>query len=739
MAEKLEIVIQAKDQFSGTLKSLRGMLPSVKTLAIAAGAAVAGFGTGLFAIANSTAKAGDEFQKMSLRLGLSTEFLSGMKHAVELSGASLESLEKGVRTLAKRMSDADEGLIEAQRSFDALGIKVQNADGSLKNLDTMMAEAAEGLANMEDNTKRVALAQELFGRSGTQLLPLMKQGAEGLRKMTEEAKALGITFDKTGADEAAAFRDNMLRLQRVFTGIKTQIGQAIIPILNEYGGALQEVGKSLVSVIRDNKDDIKDFVEGAVNRMSYLVQGVATGVALMIDAYNELPATWERLKKGFAELSIDILAPYKNLKKGASELQETTSSFGVFWERLRKGAVEFSKDISERLGATKKVLDTTFEDTPGGMAGVINAFEALKTQSEENLKNLEKHPSALKAVTDAFAYFRGLIEKIRAEGGIPPFDIENTETTKKNIKEISDAQKSATAALHDMWAEYYLTEEQRLTIWYNKQRELFKDNQKLLNELEMVYQAKREEIKDKQLEDERTWLEQMAEQTKTFAEQTGELITNVFDKVTAGIGNAVGQAIFESENLADALKDLLKGTAQMVIATLVGIGVKRLVLSMLNLTAGVTEQIARMGQLTQQTYASAFAATAAIPIIGPMLAPGVAAASTAMMLAGSAAAKTAGMAVGGAAHGGLERVPREQYYLLARNERVISEPQNRDLTEYLAREQEGTTIENVNIEVLRNANNVQAMLQMSRRDWQDVCEDKIIPALRNLRLAGITP
>ena len=243
MSEKVEIIIQAKDQFSRTMKSLRGMLPSVKTLALGAGAAVAGLGTGLFAIANSTAKAGDAFQKMSLRLGLSTDLLSGMKHAVELSGAGMEALEKGVRTLAKRMSDADEGLTEAERSFTALGIQIKNADGSLKSLDTMMAEAAQGLAGMEDNTKRVALAQELFGRSGTALLPLFKQGAAGLRQMTEEAKALGITFDKTGADEAADFRDNMLRLQRVFTGIKTQIGQAIIPLFSEWMAVAAEAGK----------------------------------------------------------------------------------------------------------------------------------------------------------------------------------------------------------------------------------------------------------------------------------------------------------------------------------------------------------------------------------------------------------------------------------------------------------------------------------------------------------------
>jgi len=721
MSEKLEIIIHAKDQFSKTMKSLRGMLPSVKTLAIGAGAAVAGLGTGLFAIANSTAKAGDEFQKMSLRLGLSTELLSGMKHAIELSGSSIESLEKGVRTLAKRMSDADDGLAEAKRSFEDLGINVKNADGSLKDLDTMVMEASQGLANMEDNTKRVALAQDLFGRAGTQLLPLMKQGAEGLRKMTDEAKALGITFDKISADQAAEFKDNMLRVHRVLTGIKTQIGQAIIPLFSEWAGIAAEAGKRIIKHIRENKDEILNYAESFVSAIGKMATIAAYGIAGMIDSWRGLKMIWQILKIAFLEFM-------QLLHKGFAKL---TDSMATLMDKINfEGQFD---SIIERLIAFSNQSEVAMAN-----------LEMSSNRAKNALSKLIDEPLAIHQVTDFTAKIRKAIEELRGlakTNGIPPFDTENTETTKKNINDLTDAQKNAIKALHDMWAGYYMTEEQRLTIWYDKQRELFEGNQKLLNELEMVYQAKREDLKDKQLEDEWTWLEQMAEQTKTFAEQTGELITNVFDKVTAGIGNAVGQAIFESENLADALKDLLRGTAEMVVATLVGIGVKRVVLAMLNLSTGVTEQIARMGQLTQQTYASAFAATAAIPIIGPALAPGIAAASTAAMLAGSAGAKMAGMAIGGAAHGGLERVPKEQYYFLARNERVISEPQNRDLTQYLAREREGITVENLNVhnEILPNAGNVESLLQMSRRDWQNICEDKIVPALRNLKFAGITP
>jgi len=459
MSEKVEIIIQAKDQFSKTMKSLRGMLPSVKTLALGAGAAVAGLGAGLFAIANSTAKAGDEFQKMSLRLGLSTDMLSGMKHAVELSGSSMESLEKGVRTLAKRMSDADEGLTEAERSFTALGIQIKNADGSLKDLDTMMAEAAQGLAGMEDNTKRVALAQELFGRSGTALLPLFKQGAEGLRKMTEEAKALGITFDKTGADQAAEFKDNMLRLQRVFTGIKTQIGRALIPIFNEYAEALKEVGIELVKAIKDNRDKVKEFAESFLTTMMYLGQGVGTGMAIIIDSFNELQIIWEKLKIAFAKFSINIHEGLNDIRQAYIGFLEKLGLWDKIEEIFSIKPDTKTLEMFERLGIQADITTRSFKSMILGTQENVDKLKKMQEQSEKTLKDLVKYPSALGMVTDAFAYFRAMIEKIRSEsgGGFLPYEPEDPEKTKKNIEKITTAQQGAIDSLHEMWNEYFRT------------------------------------------------------------------------------------------------------------------------------------------------------------------------------------------------------------------------------------------------------------------------------------------
>ncbi len=692
MSEKVEIIIQAKDQFSRTMKSLRGMLPSVKTLALGAGAAVAGLGTGLFAIANSTAKAGDEFQKMSLRLGLSTDMLSGMKHAVELSGSSMESLEKGVRTLAKRMSDADEGLTEAERSFTALGIQIKNADGSLKDLDTMMAEAAQGLAGMEDNTKRVALAQELFGRSGTALLPLFKQGAEGLRKMTEEAKALGITFDKAGADQAAEFKDNMLRLQRVFTGIKTQIGKELIPIFNEWADVGAEAGKRVIKYIKYNKKDIQSYAKTFLTAVGEIAEKGAYGVALLIDSFRGLKMIWQGLKIAFAEFSLTII---NSVTKLIEWFDKQMSDLGLTFEKALENApadqmTEAFLNVGETVANLNKQLENTKKNTQDSGKTVVKFLEDLGKSSEKTLEKLAKAPMAITQVTNMADKIKAAIKAIQEaakNAGIPPFDDDNTEKTKKNVEKITTAQQGAIDSLHEMWNEYFLTEAEQIDVWYLEQQEKYAGHRDALNELDEIYLAKHIELGLKQ-----------------------------------------GQKRIDAEKAAN---DRIKAERTQALQNLTNIG---LLFGKKGLAISRALAIPHAVIATRDAAISAYKAMAGIPIIGPAL--GVAAAGAAIAYG----MKQVGLIKAQKAHTGLTRVPREQAYVLAERERVLSPSQNEDFTRFLARQQETINVENfiINLDFLPNATNLDAIRSITKHDMEDLVEDKFIPALRKLKLLGIT-
>ena len=234
-ANVAQIVVKANTaQADKGIKGLTGRMGGLKGAAIgvgiAAGAAAVG---GIAAFAKSSisafAQAGDEVQKMSLRVGFSTEALSELKHAAELSGTSLGSLENGVKRMQRTILDAENGLSTAVDAFEMLGVEM--ADVESKSPEEQFTLLSNALADGEDASRRSALAQQVFGRAGTQLLPMLAAGKDGLAAMRQEAHDLGMVFDQDAANSAAEYNDSLTRLQGAFQGIQFAVGEALIPVL----------------------------------------------------------------------------------------------------------------------------------------------------------------------------------------------------------------------------------------------------------------------------------------------------------------------------------------------------------------------------------------------------------------------------------------------------------------------------------------------------------------------------
>ena len=234
-ANVAQIVVKANTaQADKGIKGLTGRMGGLKTAAIgvgiAAGAAAVG---GIAAFAKSSisafAQAGDEVQKMSLRVGFSTEALSYLQHAAEFSGPALGSLENGVTRMQRTILDAENGLSTAVDAFEMLGVEM--ADVESKSPEEQFTLLSNALADVEDASRRSALAQQVFGRAGTQLLPMLAAGKDGLAAMRQEAHDLGMVFDQDAANSAAEYNDSLTRLQGAFQGIQFAVGEALIPVL----------------------------------------------------------------------------------------------------------------------------------------------------------------------------------------------------------------------------------------------------------------------------------------------------------------------------------------------------------------------------------------------------------------------------------------------------------------------------------------------------------------------------
>lgn len=175
--------------------------------------------------------AGDEIHKMSIRTGIAAKELSALGYAARISGADLDTVERSLRYLSAKMMDADQGLAEAQRSFERLGISVKDVDGSLRPTIDVLKEAADKISAMTNETEKSALAGEIFGmRYGPMLIPLLEEGSAGITDLMNKAEELGITIDTSSAKAAAEFKDRLEDMKGALGGLTREIGEIFLPV-----------------------------------------------------------------------------------------------------------------------------------------------------------------------------------------------------------------------------------------------------------------------------------------------------------------------------------------------------------------------------------------------------------------------------------------------------------------------------------------------------------------------------
>ncbi|MEN3158302.1 phage tail tape measure protein [Alkalimonas sp. NCh-2] len=163
---------------------------------------------------------------------------------------------------------------------------------------------------------------------------------------------------------------------------------------------------------------------------------------------------------------------------------------------------------------------------------------------------------------------------------------------------------------------------------------------------------------------------------------------DIFGKLFSGLEDNVLEFVKTGEF---SMRELMASIADDVIRMLIRIGVQKLASMALDKTIGTAAAAGYIAQITGQASAqtfmaglNAFTSTAAIPIVGPALAPGAAAAATSVAGGFAAGAITAASTtLAGMAHSGIDYIPSEGTWLLDKGERVLSARQNEDLSRFL--------------------------------------------------------
>lgn len=273
---------QAGDQFQKVGEVLKNVGKAMATAAAAIGAGAVAAGKKIWDMANDTAAAGDTVDKMSQKLGMSAKAYQEWDYVLSQSGADIESMGAGFKSLTNLVDKATSGNDAAAASFQKLGISTKD----LKDMsrEDIFALTVKRMQEMGDTTERAALANTIFGKSGQGLAPLLNQTAEATQELMDKANELGFVMSDEAVDASVKFTDSMDTLKRTFEGVKNSIMSELLPGLTSITDGLA----LLLTGSDGAKDKIKSGASEIVNSIKKAIPQATEALKTVFDVIGEL-------------------------------------------------------------------------------------------------------------------------------------------------------------------------------------------------------------------------------------------------------------------------------------------------------------------------------------------------------------------------------------------------------------------------------------------------------------------
>lgn len=434
-------------------------------------------------------------------------------------------------------------------------------------------------------------------------------------------------------------------------------------------GVLSKAMGDTKGLTKELNKDIEELVESikALNdngKTSQLDKVIGADLALlkMRELNTQVASTAIKLSKAKEEAErFSIALDGKQIEKSAELLERDRAAAALLQKQYDNLAKELSYYQQIREGATAEGISAT-----QATKDLIKEIELELSLMGESADEIERYKLA-----KAGANLYSLVELQRLQ--------ELRASKQKEIdltKEATEAQKEYNETMFDIGQSqldntdlisFMQTKEDLLNTQFaldisrvEKAKELGiaseEDAQRKITEIAEAYTKKRASIDGR-------YLKEKAEKQKDNNDILDKFMFESIDRFNAGFGDAMANAIFESDSLGEAMAGLFKDTAKNMVSFFAEWASQKMMIWALDRTIGAATQASSVGATTGNAMAgvqmagiNAYQSAAAIPITGWTMAPTAAASAIAATgTMASAAIASAVSAIGAYDKGG--RIP----------------------------------------------------------------------------------
>ncbi len=602
---------------------------------------------------------GDEFQRaMQSVLDMSARTGQSIKQTAETIGRALDTPSEGYASLTRqgfRFKEDQKKVIEA---LEATGRTAEAQKIILEALESSYSGAAQA-------------ARDTFGGSLEALRNTVNGLLTGDSGSLETARLAIEDLNASLSDPQTKAAFSAL-VSTVVSGSKAIVGA--LPFIIDAGDGVVRVFDSLGNTIIN-------LYSTAVGRIQNLAASVSEALSILPDfaggaGFAEQAAEYRRE----AQLNLDIAA--QAAEKIRQNLETPLAGTAAVDAALRKIEALEKQGVAAN-GTSDAIHKLALAEVAAAEAQEKSAKAAQKNaeQIAKQIQFLQFQANTVGMTSDAVTLLRleldGATDAQIAQAAAALNTVNAYEAQADAIQKLNDAQeatnKEAVGILNSL-----MSEEDQLRQSYERRKQIILDATLLTEEQRQeALRGLQENFDEEMLELNGSFWEKYLKAAEKNLANFDELASNMTQNFSRRFGDAFESVMFDAETLEDAFKGLAEGMARSIVSAIGEMAAQWLAYQAVQLLVGKTGQaaaapalIANAQATAMQASLAAFASTAAIPIVGPGLAPAAAAtaaAATTPMVAGISAAALAGMA-----HDGIDSVPETGTWLLQKGERVTT-------------------------------------------------------------------
>lgn len=422
---------------------------------VASGVINAAKDIGQFAI--DSLKGLDQTAEAAQQIGTTTEELTALRYAAQLTGSDMEALDPALRKMNDNLGNAAMSGGPVEKLLNRMGLSAKD----LVKIDPGLAFEAivKGFETLPTQADKASAAMDIFGKGGQAILNTLTAGADTISEFKDRAAKLGIVFDSKDVASISAANDAMDNMWFILKGLGNQIAVAVAPYVTE-------LGKQLVVLAQNSGPFIDKFGQflklmfGMPNLSSALgfgTGGGGGGEAAAASAEKAVGAT-QRASLATRTWGEDQAKLQDDTEKLREKLETSAATFGMTSEQVeiyklaQQGA---SAATIEQLTALSKEVEAQKEQQKV-IDAILDANDAMRVQIDTYglaERAVERYKLAQQGATEEqLAHYDALskeLDTLEASKKSQEDQAAALEEQRKQAKSIYEETRTPMEAFHD--------------------------------------------------------------------------------------------------------------------------------------------------------------------------------------------------------------------------------------------------------------------------------------------------